>query len=88
MAHRTRAPKTGFPRIIEKSFKMEHLKKLSMLEQVKVLGVEVIRLPAKDFAMAGRKTHTEEVLGYKMHGQNFEIHFDENFKINNVYWVK
>ena len=86
MAHRAKVPKAGFPTLISNSFEMKHVKKLPMQEWVKVLGVDVIRLP-EGYKMAGRKTHTEEVLGFKMNGKDYEIHFDENLKINSVYLV-
>lgn len=87
MAHRAKISKKGFPTLIANSFKMEHLKKLPIEEWVKVCGVDVIRLPAESYKMVGRKTHTEEVLGFRMNGKDYEIHFNDSFKINSVYLV-
>jgi len=93
MAGHLPVKKTGFPRVISKSFKLEHLKKLEYFKKEKCLGVNIQRLPL-DYAMDEEHGKVdEEILLFwkdKVEGEDqelHEIHFDKDMNINEVYLV-
>jgi hypothetical protein len=89
MAGHLPVKKSGFPRVIVNSFKMEHVKRLPILEWVKVIGVDVMRLPVDDYEMNEEHGKVdEEVLSYKWKGETYEMHLAKDMTINEVYLVK
>ena len=94
MAGHLPVKKSGFPRVISNSFKMEHLKKLEHFKKEKCLGYNIQRLPVSDYAMDEEHGKVdEEVLSFwkdEVEGEDqkvYEIHFDKDMNINEVYLV-
>jgi hypothetical protein len=88
MAQHIPTAKVGFPTLLKNTSKMEHIKKLPILEKVKVLGVEVMRLPLDRYEMNDEHGGVdEEVLTYQMNDKTYEVHFAEDMSINEVYLV-
>jgi hypothetical protein len=92
MAGHLPVKKSGFPRVISNNFKMEHIKKLEYFKKEKCLGYNIQRLPVSEYAMDEEHGKVdEEVLSFWKEGvaeeKVYEIHFDKDMKINEVYLV-
>lgn len=88
MAQHIPTSKVGFPTVLKNTSKIEHIKKLPILDKVKVLGVEVMRLPLDEYEM--NDSHggiDEEVITYQMNNNVYEVHFASDMGINEVYLV-
>ena len=87
--------RAGFPTLVKNGFKMEHVKKLEHFKKEKCMGVNIQRLPVDEYRMDEEHGKVdEEVLSYwedEVEGENeqptYEIHFDKDMNINEVYLV-
>lgn len=82
--------KVGFPRLVQKSTNLEQIQKLEYYKSYKFLEHTLKRLPLNEYAMDnehGKVDH--EILAFTPKSGTciFEIHFDKDLNINEVYLV-